>query len=300
MAPTPSILCPVDLSDHSRAVVRHAGAVAEHFGARLIVCNIKPAHTIDQDLQSLVQEALPTHAASLIECRSIVERRHPASVILRLAHELVPDLIVMGSHGVSGFKKHVFGSTTEAVLKHTEVPVLVVPGIASDLHSVRELHELGSVLAPTDFSELSRRDVHIAAGVAEAIGVPLLLTHVLHCLGEVLEAGAHWRIHHKAAQAELEALRSELKTRAPVELLLLAGHPADEIARVAATQQVGLIIMGLRGAGGVFGPRPGSIAYRVLCLAPTLLVAVPPLLLRGRHPVHATDAARKMPDAVPG
>ena len=42
-----------------------------------------------------------------------------------MSREKAVDLIVMSSHGLTGFRKLFFGSTTERVLRETSVPVLV-------------------------------------------------------------------------------------------------------------------------------------------------------------------------------
>jgi nucleotide-binding universal stress UspA family protein len=46
--------------------------------------------------------------------------------VVEAAASLQADLIVMGSHGRSGLEKLVLGSVTQAVLSHTQLPVLVV------------------------------------------------------------------------------------------------------------------------------------------------------------------------------
>ena len=53
------------------------------------------------------------------------------------------------------------------------------------------------------------------------------------------------------------------------------GPPADEIGAIAAEHHVGLIVMGLVGTSGPLGTRPGTVAYRVLCLATASVLALP-------------------------
>ena len=55
----------------------------------------------------------------------------PREVILRLAEEQNPDLIVMGSHGRSGLKKLLMGSVASHVTAHAPCSVLVVKGSAA-------------------------------------------------------------------------------------------------------------------------------------------------------------------------
>lgn len=201
----------------------------------------------------------------------------PAAAILRVAHDEGADLLVMGTHGNGGFRQGSLGSTTQAVLRHADLPVLVVPNTVSDLHSFDDRHalrNLGSVLAPIDFGPLSRRDARIASGIAETLGVPLLLVHVSPA--QPADCG----LDPESAVAQLSELRDTVAAATPVEILAVRGEPADAIAAIASERNVGLVVMGLRGAGGAEGPRPGSTAYRVLCTTPTMLLALPPVLRR--------------------
>ena len=295
MSSTPSILCAVDLSSHSRTVLQHAGAIADHFGARLITAtitpsNLEPEREADTEppraeaaLRAFVLDVLPAAASWTGQYEVRVGAGAASSTILQMARDEGVDLIVVGTYGVSGFRKHMFGSTTEGVLRHADFPVLVVPQGASHLHSLddrREVSDIGSVLAPIDFSPLSRRDARVAAGIAAALNVPLLLVHVIAPAGVagVLDRVRASGLDPDVAAEQLLALRAELRGETPIETMLLQGHPAEEIASLAERRNVGLVVMGLRGAGGTLGPRPGSIAYRTLCLTPAMVLALPPVL----------------------
>jgi nucleotide-binding universal stress UspA family protein len=51
---------------------------------------------------------------------------HPATEIMKFAEDSKMNIIVIGSLGVTGIKKLLIGSVTEAVIRHSKVPVLVV------------------------------------------------------------------------------------------------------------------------------------------------------------------------------
>jgi nucleotide-binding universal stress UspA family protein len=51
----------------------------------------------------------------------------PPDAIIATANQLGADLIVMATHGRSGFNRLVYGSVAEAVLRAAEVPVMLVP-----------------------------------------------------------------------------------------------------------------------------------------------------------------------------
>lgn len=58
--------------------------------------------------------------------KTIVEG-HPASEILKIAEESKTDIVVMGSIGKTGLGKFLLGSIAEKVVRHSKVPVLIVP-----------------------------------------------------------------------------------------------------------------------------------------------------------------------------
>jgi hypothetical protein len=61
------------------------------------------------------------------------------------------------------------------------------------------------------------------------------------------------------------------------EGLVAYGDPAEEIAKLRRDRQAGLIVIGLH-ASPLLGPRMGSVTYRVLCLVPALVLALPPVM----------------------
>jgi nucleotide-binding universal stress UspA family protein len=132
-----SILCPVDLSASSRAALRQAGVVAERFGASLTVLFVddpllsRAALKFDEDelarrtkaeLERFVEKTIGN-----VRCTYEIVAGDPAEEILKAARRLGADLIVMGTQGHRGPKRLFFGSTADAVLRRSTVPVLVAP-----------------------------------------------------------------------------------------------------------------------------------------------------------------------------
>jgi universal stress protein A len=292
----PSILCPVDFSDASRGALRYAAAVAGHFGTRLIVMTVEdPLLTEALDLgagviwkpedtqKELVDFAAktfgdePPHGVTL-EYEVAVGK--PAAEILRVSRERSCDLIVISTHGLTGMRKLFFGSTTERVLRETTRPVLITP--AADpgrlrLEDVKTI--IRRILVPVDLSPSSAQQVRIAQGLAEAIGVPLIISHVVEPIRSRLAARLHLggvEANRRAiAEEGLGAYVSKLSPKLNAEGLVTYGDPAEEIAKLARDRQAGLIVMGLHGSP-MLGPRMGSVTYRVLCLAASMVLAIPP------------------------
>lgn len=67
-----------------------------------------------------------------LEVRCQIERGTPASTIIDVARGLSENMIVMTSHGRSGFRRLVLGSVTDAVIRSAGDPVLVIPSAGTE------------------------------------------------------------------------------------------------------------------------------------------------------------------------
>jgi nucleotide-binding universal stress UspA family protein len=137
-----SILCPVDFSAHAERALGYAMDLAALTNAHLtIVTVIDPlldaathasghgealAAQTQQELHDLLERVSGTARAAERPAVAVVVG-DPAEQILSQAEECDSDLIVMGTQGLEGAKRFVFGSTTEKVLRESRVPVLAVP-----------------------------------------------------------------------------------------------------------------------------------------------------------------------------
>jgi nucleotide-binding universal stress UspA family protein len=65
-------------------------------------------------------------AAQGFEVKTLTVMGEPAPAILTLAEQLTPDLIVVGSHGRSGFTRFLLGSVSERVLRYAPCSTLVI------------------------------------------------------------------------------------------------------------------------------------------------------------------------------
>ena len=135
------------------------------------------------------------------------------------------------------------------------------------------------VLVPVDLSAATLHQVAIATGLAEALSSPLLLLHVIEPVRSVMSPQAAFPTveteRRYRAESELERLATAMPAGTKPESLVAYGEPSEEIAKVANDRDAGLIVMGLH-SSPVLGPRMGSVTYRVLCLAHTLVLALPP------------------------
>ena len=147
MLPIHKILCPTDFSDPSLAGVTAADELAVHFGARLelvtVVTPIYPAGmaAVPAGYQAAeIHEEMVSHATRSLE-KVVAERVTPglrteqfvahgnaADEIIAIAEREAVDLLVIATHGWTGWRRLVFGSVAEKVVRSASCPVLTVNG----------------------------------------------------------------------------------------------------------------------------------------------------------------------------
>ena len=78
-----------------------------------------------------------------------------------------------------------------------------------------------------------------------------------------------------SARTKLKTLAGQVCGPLGCDDIVVLGRPADMIGSIARDRGMQLIVMGLASDRGVFAPRPGSIAYRVLCSTTVPVLVVP-------------------------
>ena len=120
--------------------------------------------------------------------------------------------------------------------------------------------------------------MQIARRIAEALGLPLVVTHVVEPVRSPLATKLHLSSieleRRTRAEDALADLVATLPRRLHPEALVAYGDPAEEIGKISHDRRAGLIVMGLHGSP-MLGPRMGSVTYRILCLSTGLVLALP-------------------------
>ena len=138
------ILVPVDFSDYSKKALSYATDLALHFNAKIVIIYVVEPQIYPADF-TMGQVAAPSINNELTEISQkelnlLVEKeigeRIPTEVLIKIgqpfqeindtASELDVDLIVIATHGRSGFSKWAIGSVAEKILRSSCVPVLMV------------------------------------------------------------------------------------------------------------------------------------------------------------------------------
>jgi nucleotide-binding universal stress UspA family protein len=292
------ILCPIDLSAFSRHALDHALALAKWYDAHvtvLYVCGAPPLLVPLTGMPADLPELPPLQPEVVAEdvrrfCGPVTTAPGgPAAVVVKEgtpATEIVleaerADLIVMGTHGRSGFERLFLGSVTEKVLRTTHVPVLTVPPPVERPASV--LYK--TILCPIEFSDASIRALEYALSLAEETDARLILLHVVEGVleqpqyGEIdhLSVREYYRYLEEDAMARLKAaVPEEARVWCKPDERVATGKAYRKILEVAAEDGAELIVMGVHGKGVLHRRLFGSTTHHVIREA-----GCPVLTLRG-------------------
>ncbi|MDI6854214.1 MAG: universal stress protein [Deltaproteobacteria bacterium] len=153
MLPFKKILCPTDFSGPAAEALQRARELALHFKAKLLILHVAPPvpvpyqpitapapapeltpvfntpsyqleiiNSAEKALKELIDQQIPPN----IEVQALVATGDPASEIVKLADQENVDVIVIATHGQTGWRRVVFGSVAEKVVRLAKPPVLTI------------------------------------------------------------------------------------------------------------------------------------------------------------------------------
>lgn len=263
------ILCPVDFSRFSENALRHAAALAKWYGAELQALHVTsipsgvaafppfgasvPLEPPDPEsvLEELRAFVRPIED-SFVSVKETLAEGGVVAAILEAAARLPADLIVMGTHGRSGFERLLLGSATERVLRQAPCPVLTVP--AGDTQPAGALL-FGTIVCPVDFSSTSRTALRTAASLAAVSLSHLTVLYALERLPEGAEhafvprpAARERELLEKRAREDLHAFVVQAGEIVPCpEEVVATGRAHRAILSAAKERDAGLVVMGVQG-----------------------------------------------------
>ena len=143
------ILLPIDFSSSSQAALEMAGGLAKHFHAELHLVHVIPKFPTST-LADFVSETKVLEGARsvaerhLVKCQAALAARGVKSTfnvavgndiageIMEEAERESIDMVVISTHGISGWHPLVFGSIAEKVVKIVQCPLLLLRSAKPD------------------------------------------------------------------------------------------------------------------------------------------------------------------------
>jgi len=286
------ILCPVDFSEFSRHAFDHAVAVARSHKAEITLLHVSPI-AVPADQFAYAPVTLPEAERNrMLRClATLAESEGSRDVpvhcavregidihdeVLQAADAVDADLIVLGTHGRSGFQHLVLGSVTEKILRKARCPVLTVPRRAPDaVPAGAALYR--RIMCGVDFSDCSLAALDFVWSLASRTEAHIDAVSVLQ-LVPMIEQSSAVTLYYPGLTDELradvgtrlESLVLEARVRGyDVDAVTAVGSPYEELLRLAKVRRADLIVMGVHGRGPLdrlfFGSTTNHVVRQAEC-----------------------------------
>jgi len=281
------ILFPTDGSDPASAVLDHAIALALAHDAELYVLNVadttrdsvtriqgEVVDALVRDGERIVEAAAETARERGVSTDAEVQQGRPARTILEYAATRDIDLVVMPTHGRRGVSRLLLGSTTERVVRQSDVPVLTARPEEATLTYPYE-----TVLVPTDGSETADQALTLGADLAAADQAALHLFSLVEV--DTLGFDVRSDIKLDPVKAHVQTILDDgaaLARDAGVERVTTAMdygmsiHKA--VLRYTREHDVDLVVIGTHGRTGFDRYMLGSVAEAVIRSSPVPVLVV--------------------------
>jgi len=271
------ILFATDLSCRCDRAMDRVVQLAEQWGARLLVMHVleKAASDLPSWRQPASQEAVIAEqlrrdiAKGNIVFEVILGKGDPATAILQTAIARDCQLIVTGIARDETFGRAVLGTTVDALVRKSPIPVLVVKNRTHGAYF--------DVVVATDFSDASRHALECAISILPDARFVLFHAYRVPFSG-FLDKQANQDAFHKLAMEECEAFMKRTAIPALIaprlKTLLEFGSPDVLLGAYVQDQRADLVVLGTHGRSGLPGLLLGSVAEGLLQLLPCDMLVV--------------------------
>jgi nucleotide-binding universal stress UspA family protein len=228
----------------------------------------------DEARRSGVYLAGISQSFSGIAARCLVKQGRAADIIVEMAAAEKDTLIMMATHGRSGFNRFFLGSVTEKVLRATSSPLLVVRAKEGAVTGGEQVFK--SLVVPLDGSELAESVIPSVVALAKQLDLEVVLFRAFAIPYGAYTAGEGFydpvnlegflaRLREETIDY-LENKTAELKRKGIEKVSYVAkeGLSADEIIKFARATPDNLIAMCTHGYSGVKRWVLGSVTETVV------------------------------------
>ena len=255
----PGVAVPMSLStyseDDAERIAQQLGVLAKKFGIPTTNCHLRSDHPVFNG-------------------------------VCKVARQIEADLIVLQSHGRTGFSRMFEGSQAERIVQHAPCPVFVARKQRQKAGGVNGAKSTGSIdhiLVPVDFSQCSFEALEYAIQFAERVAARLTIFHAVH-LNYAYIAEGYAMVDlpvlidqaGRDAEREMQRFVGLAKFRnVKFETAVAAVPPGPDICEFADKREVDLIITATHGRTGLKHLLMGSVAERVVRHARQSVLVVP-------------------------
>ena len=283
------ILVPLDFSDLSNQAL----SAAEEF-AKLFDGHITPFHAylpisemegpymlglgtspiedyeeIEDTLRDRLDEVAGEHVEEQYLDKAIISVGNAASAIVEEGQDY--DMIVMSTHGRTGFSRFFLGSVAEKVLRTSHVPVLVI-----DKES--KIGPIKKILATTDFSENSHAAFPLVKDIARAADAQVELLNVMTYDTQHDEKPDEGKISLRNKRMEILTKEEfhNISDRLQTNVIVSADTPHETIFKHNQDNPADLVVMATVGRTGIEYLMMGSTTANVVRHVKTPVLSINP------------------------
>ena len=294
-----TILCSIDLSTFSSAVLHFGSGLARQFGSRLLIFHavysaddqIYGTTLFEQggELKERMADALAQIQALMkeypIKWEPLVRVGEPVETLAQAARDADVDIVVAASHGLGGLKRMLLGRVIERMARVVNKPLLVVRGQKAlqqpEVHFAPLL--LKRILVGCSPTSPFQPALEWGSRIALGFDGTLIVLHAMESPASEDSPDSTEAPYTQIEQERQDRLRGRLEALIPRhnrlgpahEVVLGQGVPGD--AMLAHSQQKGsdLIVVGVRRQSGIRRVLIGSTTEAILRHAPCPVLVVP-------------------------
>lgn len=297
-----TIVVPLDESEVSETALPVAKAFATDSGAAVLLVSVVDVSTEfaawlgdSSDAEDLQREQARTQEylngiASRFDgsdVQTVVRTGRPEVEILDVVDQAADPIIVMSSHGRSGFNRVLVGSVANRIVSGSHCPVVVVRA-SDDGEPVPDIRTIDTVLVPLDGSSFAEQALDVVQSTLSSKTLQIHLVRVPETVTWATSPGMTGAASYQMVETYMEASTEEAKAYLTevANRLKERGHTvnwevrngviADEIAASADEHKVDLVVIATHGRTGFRRIVMGSVAERVLREASAPLMMVRP------------------------
>ena len=307
-----TIIVPLDRSPLAERVLPRAESLAKQIGARIVLLSVidvpfeyqawlEATSMVDVKIEAEndYEEYLSKVARDIegVQVDTLVRLGSPETEIRELAHSLPNAIVIMTSHGRTGFRQWVLGSVTKQIVQRIRTPVVVVPASSPD-RPESQSDTMQRILVPLDGSPFAEHALDTTLKLFASTRPEILLLRVIELVnwyGDAMSVFDYYGLdpYIDAARETAGTYLQDMSLRVQDQGFTVfsevqIGRVANEIHAMAERNDVDMIIMATHGRGGVSKLILGSVAEQ------TLQQSTVPLML-----IHPEGSAQESEEVTP-
>jgi nucleotide-binding universal stress UspA family protein len=270
------IMVATDFSPISDRALDYAVSLARRFGSQIYLTHVitSKGHGVmepevgapaEEELRRIArkeaQEVVDSGRLYGVRYEVVIEQGKLWPTLECLLERYKIDVLFLGTHGMRGSLKLLFGSAAEEIFRQARLPVITVGPVVKDEAPFEA--EFKNILLATDFGPGAERGAAFAFALAQEHRSRLMLLHVIPHANNAFD---------RDSILEREAITHQLRELVPagsdllckLELHLANGKPVEEILHVAKETKADLIVIGAKKRGSLAGHIPHTKASGVV------------------------------------